>query len=322
MWKTVHRLTSNDQVVNFIQQHFQHTVFTIFFRFTSFFGSDIGTTLVYLFLLLNVDRLLAVSYLCLFSITLIICNTMKEHLCLPRPNCIRLEKEFESDDFGCPSLHSATATVLGCWIYTSLDNWIPGPVIIAISTSICIGRLYLGCHSVVDVLAGIGVGLQIIASWSTTYRLLHYSIEECSLVATAAYGLFIAIGIFSYPTKIRGTIRTELKHQLKSSFGEVLTASSSSISSLFCMWISNCQLKLYAETELSPSHMFSRWIIAVVCTAANLIFLETIFKKIFYKYHTDPKSAVIPGFVKFLTGFFLVLLGNVVIPILLDVLGL
>lgn len=149
-------------------------VFDLMFRFCSGLGGEVFYITFVPFVCWNVDFWLIRRVIWLWVLTMYVGQVMKDILKRPRPPkpVKRLEIWFDNE-YGFPSTHAVVATCFpyGCW-YLAQDRYqFPSDVGFIIATVwcmlVCISRLYLGIHTILDILAGcfIALSLLYVSSW-------------------------------------------------------------------------------------------------------------------------------------------------------------
>lgn len=151
-----------------------HCLFDLMFRFCSGLGGEVFYITFLPFVFWNVDAWLIRRCIWLWVLSMYVGQAMKDILQRPRPPkpVKRLENWFDNE-YGFPSTHAIVAASIpyGCW-YLALGRYqFPATFGFVIATAwcllVCISRLYLGVHTVLDVMAGcfISVSLLCVGFW-------------------------------------------------------------------------------------------------------------------------------------------------------------
>ncbi|XP_062503037.1 sphingosine-1-phosphate phosphatase 2-like [Corticium candelabrum] len=149
-------------------------VFDLMFRFCSGLGGELFYITFLPFCCWNVDFWLIRRCIWLWVVTMYVGQAMKDIFKRPRPPkpVKRLETWFDNE-YGFPSTHAIVAACIpyGLW-YLALNRYqFPSDVAFVIASVwcalVCISRLYLGIHTILDILAGcfIAVSLLYTSSW-------------------------------------------------------------------------------------------------------------------------------------------------------------
>ncbi|XP_034950898.1 sphingosine-1-phosphate phosphatase 2-like [Chelonus insularis] len=133
------------------------------FLFSTELGDEIFYTTFIPFVFWNIDAVVGRKVVLVWSIIMTIGQILKDIICWPRPECppaVRLQKKW-SEEYGMPSTHACISVAIpfSMLIFTTSRYNCPiafGITIVLIWCSlICISRLYLGMHTVLDVIAGL-----------------------------------------------------------------------------------------------------------------------------------------------------------------------
>jgi membrane-associated phospholipid phosphatase len=167
--------------------------------------SELFMTLVVPFAAANVEARFARVLMIVFALNLALCNVIKNTLLLPRPRAPKQQDcaatSFASETgFGFPSSHSACALAVPAFaaFYSSPAF---GPALapaVGLAITVCwagaigFARLFLGVHSVVDVLAGWALGIAFALGF-------HHVLHSGALDALFAAPLF---GLLALPVSV------------------------------------------------------------------------------------------------------------------------
>lgn len=143
-------------------------------------------------------------------------NSIKDVVSAPRPSCPPVRRVTATEDekenameYGLPSSHCLnTVCLLGYLVFYMLTYYPQrdGIEIAILFGLVClfvfligIGRVYLGMHSVTDVIAGIGFGFAILAFWLMVHVYIDEFVISGQNVTTFWAGLSFLLA-FAYPT--------------------------------------------------------------------------------------------------------------------------
>ncbi|XP_011309058.1 sphingosine-1-phosphate phosphatase 1 [Fopius arisanus] len=138
-----------------------------FWYYLFLFGTELGDEMFYCsfipFWFWNVDGAVGRRIILVWSIVMTAGQALKDILCWPRPACppaVRLQSKW-SQEYGMPSTHAMVGVAIpfGIILFT-LNRYvysIPAGVVVAVlwCSLICLSRLYLGMHTVLDIVAGL-----------------------------------------------------------------------------------------------------------------------------------------------------------------------
>ncbi|KAF5473394.1 hypothetical protein F2P56_010006 [Juglans regia] len=143
-------------------------------------------------------------------------NCVKDVVSAPRPSSppvrrITATKDEEDNamEYGLPSSHTLNTVCLSGYLLHYLLSYPQyedasikcfGLALVCLVVGLIgLGRIYLGMHSLVDVIAGLTIGLMILAFWLTVHEYVDFFIVSGPNVTSfsAALGLLL---LFAYPT--------------------------------------------------------------------------------------------------------------------------
>lgn len=143
-------------------------------------------------------------------------NCVKDVISAPRPNCppvrrITATKDEEENalEYGFPSSHTLNTVCLAGYLlhyalsYSQIeDTYIQfvGLVLVFLLISLIgLGRIYLGMHSLVDIIGGLAMGLLILALWLTVNEYVdNFIVSGQNVISFWAALSFLLL--FAYPT--------------------------------------------------------------------------------------------------------------------------
>ncbi|EEF31207.1 sphingosine-1-phosphate phosphohydrolase, putative [Ricinus communis] len=143
-------------------------------------------------------------------------NCIKDVVSAPRPNCplvrrVTATKDEEDNalEYGLPSSHTLNTVCLSGYLlhyvlsYTQNQNAsveFAGLAIVCLFVGLIgFGRVYLGMHSVIDIIGGLVIGLAILAFWLT----VHDYVDEFIILGQNVTTFWAALSfmlLFAYPT--------------------------------------------------------------------------------------------------------------------------
>lgn len=188
-----------------------------FFHALFVFGSTLGYESFYLtffpFLIWNIDEYLARRTVILWAVIMYVGQSAKDVIQWPRPPSppvISVEKRFQVE-YGMPSTHAMVGTIIPfCLVYFSYDRY-QYPLYIGVIFGICwcvlvsTSRLYMGMHTLQDLLVGIAFAVVLLA---TVIPLLDVSIDRW-VFSSPNTPIFLVVVpiilILMYPTPPRYT---------------------------------------------------------------------------------------------------------------------
>lgn len=148
----------------------KYKVLLHFFTIASSLGNEAFYLLFYPCCMWNCDSLLIRQTALVWCLCMWVGQGTKDYLMWPRPSSppvVRLETYY-LQEFAMPSTHAMSATaipvVLAILIISRYQVYIPALIVAAVlwCSMVSLSRLYLGVHSVLDILAGIVMSLTVI----------------------------------------------------------------------------------------------------------------------------------------------------------------
>ena len=167
-----------------LQRTLRRPFLDVYFSVTAFFAEEEFYLIVLPLLFWNVDYSLALHMNYIVCGGLFVGNTIKDVFELPRPSSPPVWRPKHQEaidstmmkDFGFPSTHTMNAVSNSFFAFFYLVSrgivttsvsyaWCTAATIVWI-VSLTLGRLYLGAHSVVDIVGGFWLGIVVFASYA------------------------------------------------------------------------------------------------------------------------------------------------------------
>ncbi|MCD9637989.1 hypothetical protein HAX54_021597 [Datura stramonium] len=143
-------------------------------------------------------------------------NCIKDVVCAPRPGSPPVRRITATEDekenaleYGLPSSHTLNTLCLSGFLlqyilsYTQNDDAITrlaGLAIVCLFVFfIAVGRIYLGMHSLIDIIGGLAFGLAILASWLSVHKYIDDFIVSGQNVSSF-WAVLSFLLLFAYPT--------------------------------------------------------------------------------------------------------------------------
>lgn len=168
------------------------------FRFLSALGTNWGIIVAGAVALWLFGRRALYALVALVAIEALLRHVMSITIGVPRPDATGIVKYERVDVPTFPSGHTATAAVL--WIWLGLTTAVPLAVGFVVALASGIGRLYLGTHYVIDVVAAIALGALLAWGWTRAWPWLRarmrWSFAVWVGIAAGAVALVVASGFF------------------------------------------------------------------------------------------------------------------------------
>jgi len=157
--------TSNGNTVRKLNEidHVTNKFWYYLFLFGTYLGDEIGYAVIIPFLIWNVDSAVARKMVLVWAVVMYIGQSIKDIVQWPRPQCppvVRLQTKW-SIEYGMPSTHAMISIALpfSVFYYISnryqIDSNIGILIVLLWCMLISLSRLYLGMHTVLDVIAGL-----------------------------------------------------------------------------------------------------------------------------------------------------------------------
>ncbi|CAN4096694.1 unnamed protein product [Withania somnifera] len=143
-------------------------------------------------------------------------NCIKDVVCAPRPSSPPVRRITATEDekenaleYGLPSSHTLNTVCLSGFLlhyilsYTQNDDTIAGLAGLAIVCLfvffVALGRMYLGMHSLIDIIGGLAFGLAILAFWLSFHKHIDHFIVSGKNVSSF-WAVLSFLLLFAYPT--------------------------------------------------------------------------------------------------------------------------
>ncbi|XP_073466279.1 sphingosine-1-phosphate phosphatase 1 [Aquarana catesbeiana] len=201
----------------------------LYYLFT--FGTELGNELFYIsffpFWIWNVDPYVGRRVIIVWVWVMYLGQCTKDVIRLPRPlspPVIKMEV-FYNSEYGMPSTHAMSGTAIPlCLILLSLGRWqypfVYG-LLLALSWCclVCLSRIYMGMHSILDVVVGVLYAIIILIVFLPALDLIdnfNLTYEYSPLIIIS---LHLALGIFSFTLDTWSTSRGDTAQVLGSGAG-------------------------------------------------------------------------------------------------------
>ncbi|KAM3248466.1 Lipid phosphate phosphatase delta [Capsicum annuum] len=143
-------------------------------------------------------------------------NCIKDVVCAPRPSSPPVRRITATEDekenaleYGLPSSHTLNTLCLSGFLlqyilsYTQNDDAITGlsglAIVCLFVFFIAVGRIYLGMHSLIDIIGGLIIGLAILASWLSVHKYIDDFVVLGQNVSSF-WAVLSFLLLFAYPT--------------------------------------------------------------------------------------------------------------------------
>ncbi|KAI5611703.1 sphingosine-1-phosphate phosphatase 1 [Silurus asotus] len=194
-----------------ISNRFLYYVFTL--------GTELGNELFYIsffpFLTWNVDPYAARRLISIWVLVMYLGQCTKDLVRWPRPASppvVKLEVFYDSE-YSMPSTHamSGTAVPLGLFLLTygrwEYPYFLGLTLALTWSLLVCVSRVYMGMHSVLDVIAGFLYSLLILAIFSPCLEAIDTFNRSSSYAPICVVSLHAILGLFSFTLDTWSTSR-------------------------------------------------------------------------------------------------------------------
>jgi len=146
-----------------IDHHVTNKFWYYLFLMGTYLGDEIGYAIIIPFLIWNVDSAVARKMVLVWAVVMYIGQSIKDIIQWPRPECppvVRMQTKW-SIEFGMPSTHAMISIALPYSVLHYISNryqieYSIGIIVVFLwCMLITLSRLYLGMHTVLDVIAGL-----------------------------------------------------------------------------------------------------------------------------------------------------------------------
>ncbi|XP_076978540.1 sphingosine-1-phosphate phosphatase 1 [Tamandua tetradactyla] len=195
------------------------------------FGTELGNELFYItffpFWVWNLDPLVGRRLVVIWVLVMYLGQCTKDVIRWPRPASppvVKLEV-FYNSEYSMPSTHAMSGTAIpismvlltyGRWQYPLTY----GLILIACWCSlVCLSRIYMGMHSILDIIAGVLYAILILAVFYPFVDLIDTFNQTYRYAPFIIIGLHLALGIFSFTLDTWSTSRGDTAEILGSGAG-------------------------------------------------------------------------------------------------------
>jgi len=185
------------------------------FQFGSFLGEEIFYAFLFSFLIWNVDSVIGRRVFLVGYATFYIGQSLKDIIRWPRPpmpDVVRIDKRYaEYEEYGMPSTHAMMSFSLSLSIIFFTINKPYWPLCVAIGifsiVLVCSCRLYLGMHTLYDIIIGLLISSLILLVTIPFMPIIEVYLMT-DLISPLIFGLVTLLSVIFYPqhvyTKTRG----------------------------------------------------------------------------------------------------------------------
>lgn len=195
------------------------------------FGTELGNELFYIlffpFWIWNLDPLVGRRLVIIWVLVMYLGQCTKDIIRWPRPASppvVKLEV-FYNSEYSMPSTHAMSGTAIpiamvlltyGRWQYPLLYGLILIP---CWSSLVCISRIYMGMHSILDIIAGFLYTILILAVFYPFVDTIDHFNQTHRYAPLIIIGLHLALGVFSFTLDTWSTSRGDTAEILGSGAG-------------------------------------------------------------------------------------------------------
>ncbi|XP_052091719.1 sphingosine-1-phosphate phosphatase 2-like [Mytilus californianus] len=191
---------------------FQKSLFYIL-TFASSLGNEAFYLLFYPYVAWNMDSVVVRRTNVVWTLCMYAGQAAKDYLIWPRPSSppvVRLETDF-LQEYAMPSTHAMSATAIPFMLaYTIIHRYDISPVfVICVAICwcllVCLSRLYLGVHSVLDLLCGVISSLIIILLTVPYMKEFDMFQQSHPVAPLVVFGISLALSTVCYPNAKDGS---------------------------------------------------------------------------------------------------------------------
>ncbi|XP_015345520.2 sphingosine-1-phosphate phosphatase 1 [Marmota marmota marmota] len=195
------------------------------------FGTELGNELFYImffpFWIWNLDPLVGRRLVIIWVLVMYLGQCTKDIIRWPRPSSppvVKLEV-FYNSEYSMPSTHAMSGTAIpiamvlltyGRWQYPPIYGLILIPCWCSL---VCLSRIYMGMHSILDIIAGFLYTILILAVFYPFVDLIDNFNQTHKYAPLIIIGLHLALGIFSFTLDTWSTSRGDTAEILGSGAG-------------------------------------------------------------------------------------------------------
>ncbi|XP_043839841.1 sphingosine-1-phosphate phosphatase 1 [Dromiciops gliroides] len=195
------------------------------------FGTELGNELFYItffpFWIWNLDALVGRRLVIMWVLVMYLGQCAKDVIRWPRPASppvVKLEV-FYNSEYSMPSTHAMSGTAIpislvlltyGRWQYPLIYGLV---IAICWCSLVCLSRIYLGMHSILDIIAGFLYAIFILAVFYPYVELIDNFNQTYKYSPLIIISLHLALGIFSFTLDTWSTSRGDTAQILGSGAG-------------------------------------------------------------------------------------------------------
>ncbi|XP_076655004.1 sphingosine-1-phosphate phosphatase 2 [Halictus rubicundus] len=193
-----------------------YTITNYFWYYLFLFGTQLGDEIFYStfipFWFWNIDGAVGRRVVLVWAIVMTTGQILKDIICWPRPACppaVRLQAKW-SEEYGMPSTHAMIGiSIPFSVVLFTMNRYIyPFPIGCMIAflwcTLVCMSRLYLGMHTVLDILAGLILAVALMIPLIPLVDMTDYYFVSNIWALATLVAISILVVVY-YPTSNRWT---------------------------------------------------------------------------------------------------------------------
>ncbi|XP_004837476.1 sphingosine-1-phosphate phosphatase 1 [Heterocephalus glaber] len=252
-------------------------------------GTELGNELFYIlffpFWIWNLDPLVGRRLVIVWVMVMYLGQCTKDVIRWPRPASppvVKLEVLYNSE-YGLPSTHAMSGTAIpialvlltyGRWQYPLLYGLVLIP---CWSSLVCLSRIYMGMHSLLDIIAGFLYTILILAVFYPFVDLIDNFNQTHKYAPLIIIGLHLALGIFSFTLDTWSTSRGDTAQILGSGAG---IACGSHVTHSMALILDPSPDILPLRTPPITLTVFAKAILRVLIGMGVVLIVRNIMKKI------------------------------------------